>query len=200
MTHSRRTTRSRRVLTASALLATAVLVAAAGIVVSTIPFLIGATAYAVFTGIVSARLLANDLAQMRRDWARDRAHIADSHRLQAVVRSQEHTAYVEQLGSRIRLKDAQLETLRDALVTAEIDLAKARERASAERARVEALTADLTSAESDIESARRDLLKATDALASSEAAETQARAAALAWEQAATEEERRQHRLNQRTA
>ncbi len=55
--------------------------------------------------------------------------------VQAVARSQEHIAFAEQMGSRIRHKDAQLETLRDSLVTAEIDLAKTRERMSAERAR-----------------------------------------------------------------
>ncbi len=193
MAHSRRTSRSRRVLIAVALLATAVLVAAVGIVVSTIPLLVTATVYAVVAGIISARLLSNDLAQLRRDWARDRAVIADSNRKLAVVRSHEHQAFAEQMGSRIRHKDAQLESLRDSLVTAEIDLAKTRERVSAERARSEALAADLTSAQSDIESARSDLLKATDALAASEAAEIQARAEVVAWEQSATEEERRQH-------
>jgi len=172
---------------------TAALVAAAGIVISTIPMLIAATVFAVVAGVVSARLLANDLAQMRRDWAHDRADIADRNRHLAIARSQEHIAFADQMGTRVRRKDEQLETLRDSLVTAEIDLAKTRERVSAERARVDALTADLASAQSDIESARADLLKATDALAASESAETQARAEVASWEQSATEEERRQH-------
>ncbi len=97
------------------------------------------------------------------------------------------------MASRIKLKDGQLESLRDSLVTAEIDLAKMRERVSEERARVEALTSDLDSAQSDIESARNDLMKATDALAASEAAEIQARAEVVAWEQSATEDQRREH-------
>jgi hypothetical protein len=193
MTHSRRTSRSRRVLIAAALLATAVLLGAVGIIVSTIPLLVAATIYAVVVGIVSTRLLSNDLAQMRRDWARDRAGIADSNRKLAIARTQEHTAFADQMGSRIRHKDAQLETLRDSLVTAEIHLAKTRERMSAERARSDALAADLTAAQSDIDSARSDLLKATDALAASEAAEIQARAEVVAWEQSATDEERRLH-------
>lgn len=193
MSHSRKSARSRRVLAATALLITAVLVAAGAIAVSTIPVLIGATIYSVVAGLVSARLIANDLGQMRRDWAKDRAEIADRNRLQAVVRSQEHTAFAEQMSSRIRHKDAQIETLRDSLVTAEIDLAKTRERVSAERARVDALAADLSSAQSDVDSARSDLMKATDALAASEAAEIQARAEVAAWEQAATDEQRRLH-------
>lgn len=193
MSNSRRSARSRRVLIASALLVTALLVATAAVIISTIPALVAATIYAVGAGIVSARLIANDLAQMRRDWARDRAEIADHNRLQAVARSQAHIAFAEQMSSRIRHKDSQIENLRDSLVTAEIDMAKARERMSAERARIDALTADLTSAQSDIESARSDLLRATDALAASEAAEMQARADVIAWEQSATEEERRQH-------
>jgi hypothetical protein len=181
------------VLVATILLATAVLVAVFSIIVSTIPLLVAATIYAVVVGIVSTRLLSNDLAQMRRDWARDRAGIADDSRKLAIVRSQEHLAFADQMGSRIRHKDAQLESLRDSLVTAEIDLAKTRERVSAERARSDALAADLTSAQSDIDSARSDLLKATDALAASEAAEIEARAEVVAWEQSATEEERRLH-------
>ncbi len=193
MGHSRKMARSTRVVTASALLATAVLIAAAAIMVSTVPALIAATIYAVIAGIISARLLSKDLAKMRLDWAYDRADTADRNRHQAVARSREQTAFAEQMGSRIRHKDAQIDTLRDSLVTAEIDLAKTRERVSAERARSEALAADLTSAQSDRDSARSDLLKATDALATSEAAEIQARAEVVAWEQSATEEERRQH-------
>ncbi len=193
MSHSRRSTRSRRVVLAAALLVSATVLAVAAIVVSTVPLLIGATVYAVVAGMVSSRLIANDLAQLRRDWAGDRAQIANHNRLLSVARSQENTAYAEQMASRIRHKDAQIESLRDSLVTAEIDLAKIRERVSAERARVEALTADLSSAQSDIESARADLMKANDALAASEAAEIQARAEVVAWEQSATDDQRRQH-------
>lgn len=193
MSHSRKSARSRRVLAATALLIMAVIFAAGAIAVSTVPALVGATIYAVVAGVVSARLIANDLGQMRRDWAKDRAGIAHHNRLQSVARSQENTAFAEQMASRIRHKDAQIENLRDSLVTAEIDLAKTRERVSAERARVDALTADLSSAQSDVESARRDLMKANDALAASETAEIQARAEVVAWEQSATEDQRRQH-------
>jgi hypothetical protein len=78
-------------------------------------------------------------------------------------------------------------------VTAEIDLARARERVSEERARSKALQADVESAQSDLESARVDLRNASDALAASETAEMHARAEILAWEEAASEEARRQH-------
>jgi chromosome segregation ATPase len=193
MVSNRRSSRSRRALAAAALLVSAVLVAIVGILVSTVPVLVGATAYAVVTGIVAARLLSNDLAQMRRDWAGDRAKLADEHRLAAVTRSREQAAYATQMGSRIRLREAQLSTLRDSLVTAEIDLARSRERLSAERARSEALESDLDSARSDLESARVDLRQASDALATSETAELQARAELLAWEEASSEEIRRLH-------
>lgn len=193
MASSRRSRRSRRALAATALLVTAVLVATVALVVATIPLLAGATAYAVMSGIIAARLLSNDIAQLRRDWARDRASIADDHRRISTVRATEQIAFADQMASRIRLKDAQLEVLRDSLVTAEIDLAKSRERLSAERARIEALTSDLASAASDLESARLDLLKASDALAASESAEIQARADVLAWEESASEVERQMH-------
>jgi chromosome segregation ATPase len=193
MASSRKSRRSRRAIAATALLVTAILIASVALAISTVPLLAGATAYAVISGIIAARLLSNDIAQLRRDWARDRADIADDNRLASIARSREHTAFAEQMGSRIRLKDAQLDVLRDALVTAEIDLAKTRERLSAERARIEALTSDLDSAASDLESARVDLRHAMDALATSESAEIQARAEVQAWQQSATEVERQQH-------
>jgi hypothetical protein len=190
---NRRIPRSRRAVGAVALLISSVLVALVGIVVSTVPVLVVAAVYAVVTGVIAARLLSNEVAQLRRDWARDRAELADSNRTVAVARSKEHIAFAEQMGQRVSLRDSQIATLRDALVTAEIELAQARERFSAERARRAALEADAESAQSDIESARADLLQAQDALAASESAELQVRAELLAWEEAATEETRRQH-------
>jgi hypothetical protein len=190
---NRRTPRSRRALGAVALLASSLLVAAIGIVVSSVPVLVVATTYAVVTGVIAARLLSNELAQLRRDWARDRAELADSNRKVAVARSKEHITFAEQMGQRVSLRDSQIAILRDALVTAEIEMAQARERVSAERARRAALEADANSAASDLESARNDLRQAQDALTASESAELQVRAELLAWEEAASEETRRQH-------
>jgi hypothetical protein len=192
MSH-RRIPRSRRAIGAAVLLLSAVLVALAGIVVSTVAVLIVSTLYAVAAGVVAARLLSDEIAQLRRDWARDRAQLADSNRKVAVERSREHIAFADEMGERVRLRDAQIASLRDAMVTAEIELAQARERVSAERARSAALEADVDSAQSDLESARVDLRRASDALTASESAELQVRAELLAWEQAASDENRRQH-------
>lgn len=189
---NRRIPRSRRALGAVALLVTSVVVAIVGLVVGSVPALVAATLYAVVTGVIAARLLSNEVAQLRRDWARDRAQLADSNRNVAVARSREHIAFAEQMGQRVSLRDSQIATLRDALVTAEIEMAQARERVSAERARRAALEADVDSAQSDLESARVDLLRANDALAASESAELQVRAELLAWEEAAAEQARRQ--------
>lgn len=190
---NRRIPRSRRAIGATALLLTAVVVAVLGIVVATVPVLVVATIYAVVTGSIAARLLVNEIAQVRRDWARDRAQLADSNRKAAVAKSREHIAFAQQMGQRVSLRDSQIATLRDAMVTAEIELAQARERVSAERARSAALEADVNSAQSDLESARLDLRNAGDALAASESAELQVRAELAAWEDAATEESRREH-------
>ena len=190
---NRRIPRSRRAIGATALLLSAVVVAVVGIIVSTVAVLVVSTLYAVVAGVVAARFLSDELAQMRRDWARDRARVADSNRTASVIRSREHIAFAEQMGQRVSLRDTQIATLRDAMVTAEIELAQARERMSAERARSTALEADVTSAQSDLESARVDLRRAGDALAASESAELQVRAELLAWEEAATVEARREH-------
>lgn len=193
MASTRRIPRSRRAVGAAGLLISAVLVAAAGIIVSTVPVLIAATTYAVLTGVIAARMLSNELADRRREWALERAVIIDDNRRASVARSREHIQFANQMGSRIRLRDAQLAELRDSLVTAEIDLARSRERVSEERARSVALQSDAESAKSDLESAQFDLARALDALAESESAELDARAQVLAWEEAASEEERRQH-------
>ncbi|KAA1397548.1 hypothetical protein [Aeromicrobium ginsengisoli] len=193
MASSRRNPRSRRAVGATGLLISAVVVATAGIIVSTVPVLVAATVYAVVAGVVAARMLSNELADRRREWSLERAHIVDDNRRASVARSREHIEFANQMGSRIRLRDAQLAELRDVLVTYEIDIAKARERLSEERARVEALEADVDAARSDLESAQFDLARALDSLAESESAELDARAQLLAWEEAATQEERRQH-------
>jgi hypothetical protein len=193
MAFSRRIPRSRRAVGATGLLISAVLVAVAGIIVSTVPVLIAATIYAVVAGVGTARLLSSELADRRREWSLERAGIVDDNRRAAVARSREHIEFANQMGSRIRLRDAQLAELRDSLVTAEIDLARVRERVAEERARGEALQAEADSAQSDLESAQFDLARALDALAASESAELDARAQILAWEEAASQEARRQH-------
>ncbi|MCL3819918.1 hypothetical protein [Aeromicrobium wangtongii] len=188
---NRRIPRSRRAIGAVVLLLSAVLVALVGIIVSTVPVLIVSTLYAVVAGGVAARLLTDEVAQLRRDWAADRAQLADSNRNASVARSREHIAFADEMGQRVRARDEQIASLRDAMVTAEIELAQARERVSAERARSAALESDANSAQSDLESARIDLRHASDALAASESAELQVRAELLAWQEAASEESRR---------
>lgn len=180
---NRRIPRSRRALGAVVLLATAVAVAVVGLVVATVPVLVVAASYAAVVGVVAGRLLSNEIAHVRRDWARDRAKLADENRKAAVVKSREHIAFADQMSQRVSLRDSQIATLRDAIVTAEIEMARARERLSAERARSAALQADANSAQSDLESARIDLLNASDALAASESAELQVRAELLAWQE-----------------
>lgn len=193
MASSRRIPRSRRLIGATGLLISAALVTVVAIIVSTVPILVVATVYATVAGVIAARLMSDELAQLRRDWSHDRARVAHDNRSAAIERSHEHIAFAEQMGARIRLRDAQLAALRDSLVTAEIELARARERVSAERARSAALQSDVESACSDLESARADLRIANDQLAASETAELHARAQLLAWEEAASEEARRQH-------
>lgn len=193
MASTRRNPRSRRALGATALLITAVIVAVAGIIVSTIPVLIGATVYAVVAGVAATRLLSGELVARRREWSLERAGIVDDNRRMSVTRSREHIEFANQMSFRIRLRDAQLAELREQVVTAEIDLALARERVSEERARSVALRSEVDTAQSDLESAQFDLSRALDDLAASESAELDARAQILAWEQAASEEERRVH-------
>ncbi|MCO7239357.1 hypothetical protein, partial [Aeromicrobium sp. CnD17-E] len=72
----RRSHRSVRTLAAVVLIVSALVAGAAAIVVSTVVALAAAVVYAVTACSVAARLLANETAQVRRDWARDRATAA----------------------------------------------------------------------------------------------------------------------------
>lgn len=174
-----------KVLAATVVLAVSAVVAAAALVTATVPALAGATVLGVLAGVVAAALMSAEIVVVRRAWAFDRAQVSDGYRVETLKRHESHIAFVESLGSRLAWRENQLGMMHDALLTSEIEIALAREKLSAEKARAEALQSDADAAASDLASARSDLLTAQDALAASEAAGVAARAEIVAWQQVA---------------
>ncbi len=181
----RRRARSGKVIAATSLLALSAVIACAALITSTVWLLAGATVFGVVAGVVAAALLTAEILDVRRAWATDRAQVSDRYRVESKKRHESHIAFVESLGSRLAQRETQISDLQEALLTAEIEIALAREKFSEEKARTEALQSDAEAAASDLASARSDLLVAQDALAASEAAAVEARAEILAWEQVA---------------
>ena len=142
-------------------------------------------------------LMFAEIVVIRRMWAFDRAHAADGYRKQTLIQHESHMTFVQGMGSRLAWRENQMGLMQDALLTSEIEIALAREKLSAESARVSALQADNAAAASDLASARSDLLAAQDALAVSESAGMAARAEIIAWEETAesTAEQIQQRRL-----
>ena len=197
MAPSRRRSRSPKLVAATALLTLAAVVASAALMTSTVPALAGATVLTVVAGVAAAVLMFAEIVVIRRMWAFDRALVANGYRTDSLRRHETHMTFVQGMGSRLAWSENQMGLMQDALLTSEIEIALAREKLSAEKARVTALQDDATSAATDLASARADLLAAQDALAASESAGVAARAEIIAWQEAAesTTEQIQQRRL-----
>lgn len=187
----RSTSRSTRTLVAVLLLATAVAAAVAAIVVATQAALALGVVYVVVTSTVAARLLSDETASVRRDWARDRAGIAHHQTRQATVRMREQVAFAEQMAAKVRSgRDeaerlaAELEAARTALVDAESAHREAVDRG-------QALESELGTVKATLLELRTELRRVRDELAISQSAEVEARTELVAWQQAEVQEPRR---------
>lgn len=185
MAPTRRRSRSPKLVAATTLLTLAAVVACAAITTATVPALAGATVLGVLAGTAATVLMFAEIVVIRRMWAFDRAQMADGYRVDTLRRHESEMAFVDGMSSRVAWHENQLGLIQDALVTSEIEIALARERQSAEKARVTALESDAAAAATDLSSARADLLTAQDALATSESAGVAARAEIIAWQEAA---------------
>lgn len=200
MSTDRRRPRARRTVAATLVLLSSVAAGVAGIAVATVPVLVAATTYAVVGGLVAGRLLTGEITRVRHDWARDRAVLADSHRRAAVSRAQDQIAFARQMTERIRSRDADVEllgetlrTIEDDLRTTQVQLAGQQEQRARLVTEVDSLTAELSAVGGQLDQARAELRTALDELAASQAAEIEARAEIVAWEQSADDWTRREH-------
>lgn len=186
---SRRSRRSVRTVAAVVLLLSAVVAGAAAIVVATVLALAVAVVYVVTAGSVAARLLSNETAQVRRDWARDRALAAHDQSREAVKRKREQVTFADTMAERVRDRDAQINELAASLATAEQALVGAQHQHAVTQARADALDSELDDARSALETSRAEVRRLRDELSITRAAEEGARAELLTWQ--SSEESRR---------
>lgn len=178
----RSSARSARRVVAVLLLLVA-LVAGVGAIIVGSPFLVPGVVAAIVAVTISARLLNDESAQVRRDWARDRAALAHRQTREATIRSREHTAFADHMAGAVRASRAEVERVLVELSTTETSLAQT-ERARAEATeRAHQLESELTTLKRTLETTRGELRQAEAALAESEAAQLQTRAELLAWQQ-----------------
>lgn len=91
-------------------------------------------------GWAAARIVYSELAQSRRDNARDRAQQAQAYREMFAERAVEHAAFTTSMTDRMRRADAEVAELQDSIVAAQRRAAEAESRVKREAQR--ALAAD----------------------------------------------------------
>lgn len=172
-----------RVLVAGLLLLTAVVAAIAAVVVGSYAVLVGGIGYAVAASLVSARLLNEETARVRRDWAHDRAATAQRNARQAEVRARDQVAFADHMAAAVKAGREQVELLRVELERATSSLTEVEAARTAAVTRGEATAAELADVESTLETTRAEVRQLRDELTASQAAELEARTELLAWEQ-----------------
>lgn len=96
-----------------------------------------AGALAVLLGAAATRIVASELAQSRRDAARDRAEQAQAYTRLTEVRVAENAEYVAGVESRLEGQRTSLARLEDQLAVASLEAAEARRSLVVEQARVD---------------------------------------------------------------
>ncbi len=94
-------------------------------------------AASVVLGAAATRITYSELAESRRDAARDRAELAGDYRDLAVVRAAEHHRFVTVVNSRIADQDVRIRTIEGALEVAKAEAGAAQRRLAEMTARAE---------------------------------------------------------------
>lgn len=187
---ARRSRRSARTLAAVVLIVSALVAGTAAIVVATVAALAVAVAYAVTVCSVAARLLTNETAQVRRDWARDRAVTAHEQSREAARRTREQVSFADSMAEKVQVRDTRIEDLAAQIAEAEVALAQAEAEHVAAARRADALDGELQQTRDSLLGTRAEVRRLRDELAASQSAELEARTELLAWQQQAEEQRR----------
>lgn len=187
---ARRSRRSVRTLAAVVLIVSALVAGMAAIVVATVAALAVAVAYAVTVCSVAARLLTNETAQVRRDWARDRAVTAHEQSREAARRKREQVSFADTMAEKVQVRDTRIEDLAAQIAEAEAALARAEAEHVAAARRADALDGELQQTRDSLLGTRAEVRRLRDELAASQSAELEARTELLAWQQQAEEQRR----------
>lgn len=132
---ARRRQRSVRVTVAVCLLAVATLAVTGSLLLGSLAATSAAALLAVLAGCASTRIVANELAQSRREAARERAALAHDYSRLAADRIAEQAGFARAMTERIHERDAEIGRLHGAVRLADCraDEARARLRSEQER-------------------------------------------------------------------
>ena len=172
---SRRRQRSVRVTVSCCLLVLATLVVVAALVTGSQPAAAAASLFALVCGFAATRIVVNELAQSRRDAARDRAAQAHAYQLIYADRVAEHNRVAASMTEQIVERDGQIGRLLATVRVAGRRVDEAEDRASREAAR----SAELQGL---LDVASRALEEQADAVAFWDGEEVPAVMDLLAWE------------------
>jgi hypothetical protein len=135
---SRRRQRSTRLTVAVVLLALAALAVTGAVISGTWILMVLAAVLGVVLGAAATRITHAELAETRREAARDRADQAKAYRDLTVARTAEHTAFAESMQERLARQETAVHELEDALSAAQKRAAEATRKLNAEARRADA--------------------------------------------------------------
>jgi uncharacterized membrane-anchored protein YhcB (DUF1043 family) len=134
---ARRRQRSTRLTVAVLLLALAALAVGGAVVSGTWILMVLAAVLGVVLGAAATRITHTELAETRREAARDRADQAKAYRDLTVARTAEHTAFAESMQERMAQQATAVRELEDALTAAQGRAAEATRKLNAEARRAD---------------------------------------------------------------
>jgi hypothetical protein len=179
----RRRQRSLRLTFAVGLLALAGLVVFVAVAYKDATWLSGAAVFGLFCGVVAARIFSNELADIRREHARDRVRQADAYARIAEERATEHKSFVSSVSERLADRDHTISHLKGTVRLCESRVAQAdhRVRRESERANsAQEQLAEVLSERHDLEAEAAALMVASGII--EDAAEMPAIVNLMAWE------------------
>lgn len=172
----RRRQRGVRVTVAGCLLAAATLVVVGAVVLGSLVAITSAAVLALLAGFASTRIVANELAQSRREAARERAALAHDYTRLAAERIDEHAGFAGAMTERILERDAEIGRLRGTIRLADRRTDQALERLRSEQE----CTAEL---QARVEQLGRELEERDDSLAFWDGGDAPTVVDLLAWEE-----------------
>src|SRR6478735_6700702 len=153
---SRRRQRSTRLTLATVLVGVSAAVVL-GAIVSGTPLLVSiAAVLAVVLGAAASRITHSELAAARRDAARDRAAQAQAYRDITTARTAENIAFADDMQARLKLREASIVELEDALAAAQQRAGDASRRLASETRRHRAAEQENRDATIRLEQSRAD--------------------------------------------
>jgi len=176
---NRRRQRSVRITVAVALLLLATLVVLAALLLSVERVSAAASVVALLAGWASVRILVNEIAQTRREAARDRAEQARAYRVVSSARVVEHASFAASMTERVVARETEIHELHGTIRLADARAAESQARVRIESRRTVQLKARLDELSRELEEERADV----DSLAFWDGGEASTVVDLLAWEE-----------------